>query len=61
MRNKRKYWLLAIVATAVIVGCVMWEMMALIVSIVAVLVYSLIIALFVYPSFESINNPQDGK
>jgi membrane protein implicated in regulation of membrane protease activity len=60
MRNKRKYWILAIVATALIVGCVIWEMMALIVSIVAVLVYSLIIALFVYPSFETIND-QDGK
>lgn len=57
----KRNWIVALVAVALIIGCVMWEMMALVVSIVAIVVYALIIDLFVGPIFESTKQNEDDK
>jgi membrane protein implicated in regulation of membrane protease activity len=51
-----KYLILLIVATLLVIGCVVFETMALIVSTLAILFYSVIVAVFVYPSWESIED-----
>lgn len=51
-----KYLMLIVIASLLIVGCVMWPIMALIVSIFAVLFYTFIVGVFVYPSWESIED-----
>lgn len=48
-------------AVALIIGCVVWELMALVVSIVAIVLYALVIALFVGPSIENIKKADDGE
>lgn len=50
-----KYLILLIVATLLVIGCVVFETMAVIVSTLAILFYSVIVAVFVYPSWESID------
>lgn len=57
----KRNWIIALEAVALITGCVIWELMALIVSIIAIVLYALIIALFVGPSIENIKKPEDGK
>lgn len=55
---KTRNWITALVAIALIVGCIIWEQMSLVVSIVAIVFYALIVMLFVGPSFE---NPKESK
>ena len=50
---KKRNWIIAIVAIALIVGCIIWETMSLIVAIVGVVFYALIVILFVGPSLEN--------
>lgn len=57
----KRNWIVALVAVALIIGCVVWELMALVVSIVAIVVYALIIVLFVGPSVENIKKADDGE
>ncbi len=52
---KKRNWIAMIVATALIVGCLVWETMSLIVSIVAIVFYTLVVVLFVGPSFDNLN------
>lgn len=58
---KTKNWILIGVAAALILGCFFCPVMAQVVSIVAVCVYAFIIGVFVFPSFESIKNNNDGE
>lgn len=50
-----KYLILLIVATLLVIGCVVFETMAVIVSTLAILFYSVIVAVFVYPSLEGLD------
>lgn len=52
----RKYWIIAIVAIVMAISCVIWEIVALVVSLVAIVFYTLIVGLFVFPSWESIDD-----
>lgn len=47
--------MLIVIASLLIAGCVMWPIMALIVSVFAVLFYAFIVGVFVYPSLEGLN------
>lgn len=58
---KKRNWIIAIVAIALIVGCIIWETMSLVVSIVAIVFYALITMLFVAPSLENLKDDTDGK
>lgn len=58
---KKRNWIIGIVSALMITGCVIWEMMALIVSIVGILLYALIIVIFVAPSFDSIKENKDER
>lgn len=49
---RKKYWILTLVSVLLIVGCVLSDIMSLIVSIVAIVFYALIMGLFVFPSFQ---------
>ena len=49
---KKRNWIIAIVAIALIVGCIIWETMSLVVAIVAIVFYALIVILFVGPSLS---------
>lgn len=53
--KKRRNWIIAIVAIALIVGCIIWETMSLVISIVAIVFYALVVMLFVAPSFDNLN------
>jgi hypothetical protein len=50
-----KYLMLIVIASLLIAGCVMWPIMALMVSVFAVLFYAFIVGVFVYPSLEGLN------
>lgn len=50
-----KYLMLIVIASLLIAGCVMWPIMALIVSVFAVLFYAFIVGVFVYPSLEGLD------
>ena len=58
---KKRNWIIAIVAIALIVGCIFWETMSLVVSIVAIVFYALIVMLFVGPSMDGLNPDDDGR
>ena len=49
---KKRNWIIAIEAIALIVGCIIWETMSLVVAIVAIVFYALIVILFVGPSLS---------
>lgn len=57
----KRNWIIGIVAALLIAGCVMWELMALVVSVICIVIYALIIAVFVGPSIENIKKPEDGE
>ena len=58
---KKRNWIIAIVAIALIVGCIIWEIMSLVVAIVAIVFYALIVMLFVGPSLDNSNTDTDGE
>ena len=58
---KTRNWITALVAIALIVGCIIWEQMSLIVSIVAIVFYALVVVLFVGPSLDNPKADEDGK
>ncbi len=58
---KTRNWITALVAIALIVGCIIWEQMSLIVSIVAIVFYALVVVLFVGPSFENVNENKNEQ
>jgi hypothetical protein len=47
--------MLIVIASLLIAGCGMWPIMALMVSVFAVLFYAFIVGVFVYPSLEGLN------
>lgn len=58
---KKRNWITLAVAIALIAGCVIWEQMSLIVSIVAIVFYALVVVLFVGPSFENVNENKNEQ
>lgn len=56
---KKRNWIIAIVAIALIVGCIIWETMSLVVSIGAIVFYALVVILFVGPSLEEFNTKEN--
>jgi hypothetical protein len=50
-----KYLMLIVIASLLIAGCIMWPIMALIVSVFAVLCYTFIVGVFVYPSLKGLD------
>lgn len=49
---RKKYWILTLVSVLLIAGCILSDVMSLIVSIIAIVFYALIVGLFVFPSFQ---------
>lgn len=58
---KTRNLITVLVAIALIVGCIIWEQMSLIVSIVAIVFYALVVVLFVGPSLETVKEGKDER
>lgn len=58
MKN-RKYIVLAIASVTLLMGVILSELLAMVVSIVAIIIYAFIMAVFVIPNFEKPKG--DGK
>jgi membrane protein YdbS with pleckstrin-like domain len=57
--KSRKYIVLAIASVTLLMGVILSEVLAMVVSVLAILVYALIMAVFVIPNFEK--PKEDGK
>ena len=56
---KRKYIALAIASVTLLMGVILSEVLAMVVSVLAILVYALIMAVFVIPNFEKPKEEQE--
>ena len=57
--KSRKYIVLAIASVTLLMGVILSELLAMVVSIVAIILYAFIMAIFVIPNFEK--PKEDGK
>lgn len=57
--KSRKYIVLAIASVTLLMGVILSEVLAMVVSIVAIILYAFIMAIFVIPNFEK--PKEDGK
>lgn len=57
--KSRKYIVLAIASVTLLMGVILSEVLAMVVSVLAIIIYAFIMAVFVIPNFEK--PKEDGK